>query len=1042
MKTKSFLVMAISSPCFVLFYCTTAIAVTASSTATAVTASSTATAVTASSTATAVTASSTATAVTASSTATAVSASSTATAVTASSTTTAAASSRTATKAPNLLQTNATPDFKSEYSCCLASQKSYDKTINMWVVMSSKDAKDVLPVIYLAKQELLEEKQLPDGWDINIQFSNSNGVPVDAMIGAYELYINAYERRSSVFSNDVLVPDVGVFLTTNDYGVAKIAFMANRWRVAVLSPGGSANPMANPKYGTLYRLHGDDSQVRCLMLRSLIENDSRPWAGVKEVNKKFSPQLVITPGSSPDWLSNKVKAILKDENQEELRNIMRQILSEEFHNSVSTNEMNTVLPYAASVYDGVWYFVKAFKRAREDFNGSKDFFESVLEELNNKFESRLSNRTFSVVNRTLVGGFSLMKLSVDAEGSAKYEKQGFFEANGSIAKGSIASMNFVNVNVEAYTPPRDEPPCGFNNEHCMSTTKLLTIVFGSSVAFLSVVGVGVMLGANKCEYVKKLRKFVSIPSVMYDTNVWTWTGGDIEKLEVLQNRVRRVPFFEWTTVETISGDLGWRSKLKVLKHSNIIRFIGARIDTEESILVTEFCARRSLKNLLKDNFYGCGNCLQYPLIMDLISGLSFLHKSHIKIHGNLKSSNCLVDSRLVLKLSGFGLLALPGRRDTTETFPENSPLTPDHEKLWTAPEVLRLGPNVQPEHLTQEADIYSLAIIMNEIFSGNGDGPFPGVDELSSSDIIDRLINTEDPPFRPIVDSSAIENPLLIEIIKKCWEEIPKMRPSCSFIKRAMRRLFKDGKGSATVVESVMNRLTHYSENLESMAEMRTHAYFEEKQKWENLLHEILPPSVAEQLIWERGDSTDIYMPKIAQQYEDATIYFSDIVDFSEICAQTEPMKIVDMLNQLYSLFDTTISRFEVYKVETIGDAYVVASGLPRPNGTRHVEEICRMALALLKDAEKVEAPHQPGKSLQISIGINSGPCAAGVTGIDKPRYCLFGDTVNTASRMESSGLPMKIHISASTYEHLKENYPTFRVEERGLIELKVNKIA
>ena len=116
-------------------------------------------------------------------------------------------------------------------------------------------------------------------------------------------------------------------------------------------------------------------------------------------------------------------------------------------------------------------------------------------------------------------------------------------------------------------------------------------------------------------------------------------------------------------------------------------------------------------------------------------------------------------------------------------------------------------------------------------------------------------------------------------------------------------------------------------------------------------------------------------------------------------------IQVVTLLNDLYTCFDTAIEKFDAYKVETIGDAYMVASGVPVRNGNRHAGEIAMLALELLSEIRTFRIRHLADKQLQLRLGVHSGPVVAGVVGVKMPRYCLFGDTVNTASRMESSGL-------------------------------------
>ena len=127
------------------------------------------------------------------------------------------------------------------------------------------------------------------------------------------------------------------------------------------------------------------------------------------------------------------------------------------------------------------------------------------------------------------------------------------------------------------------------------------------------------------------------------------------------------------------------------------------------------------------------------------------------------------------------------------------------------------------------------------------------------------------------------------------------------------------------------------------------------------------------------------------ESFDCVTIYFSDIVGFTTISAFSSPIEVVALLNDLYTMFDEILTDFDVYKVETIGDAYMVVSGLPIKNGNQHAGQIATMALHLLHNCGKFKIRHLPGVPLRLRIGMHSGACVTGVVGLKMPRYCLFG---------------------------------------------------
>ncbi|XP_072051892.1 uncharacterized protein [Amphiura filiformis] len=232
---------------------------------------------------------------------------------------------------------------------------------------------------------------------------------------------------------------------------------------------------------------------------------------------------------------------------------------------------------------------------------------------------------------------------------------------------------------------------------------------------------------------------------------------------------------------------------------------------------------------------------------------------------------------------------------------------------------------------------------------------------------------------------------------------------------------------NARQIHKLLSTIGMYANNLEA----KTLELKREKKRTDQLLYQLLPKAVADQLRLNKRVE--------AEYFDCVTIYFSDIVGFTELSAESTPMEVVDLLNSLYSTFDSVIENHYVYKVETIGDAYMVVSGLPERSDDHCYQIIC-MASDLLNMVHDFAIPHKPHQRLRLRIGIHTGSCVAGVVGMKMPRYCLFGDTVNTAARMESTGEALKIHISKVTKTHLEEfesSRRNFLITPRGTVEVK-----
>ncbi|XP_055873396.1 atrial natriuretic peptide receptor 1-like isoform X5 [Biomphalaria glabrata] len=463
-------------------------------------------------------------------------------------------------------------------------------------------------------------------------------------------------------------------------------------------------------------------------------------------------------------------------------------------------------------------------------------------------------------------------------------------------------------------------------------------------------------------------------------------------------------------------------RMKDLQNDHIVRFIGACIDFPNSCILTEYCPKGSLQDVLENEQIKLDWMFRYSIMQDIVRGMAYLQGTEIRSHGYLKSTNCVVDSRFVVKITDFGLHHLRGAIRNNEE--DEHSYSYFHNKLWTAPELLRMA--YRPPEGTIKADVYSFAIICQEIVYRNGVFYMQNLD-LSPQEIYQKVKLGAKPYFRPTLEEYDCPCDELAGVIRRCWAEDPADRPDFQALKSIIRKLNRDGdKGN--ILDNLLSRMEQYANNLEALVEERTADYLQQKKKAEDLLYNMLPKKVASQLI--RGESVT------AEWYDSVSIYFSDICGFTAMSAESTPMEVVDLLNDLYTTFDSIIENFDVYKVETIGDAYMVVSGLPDRNGILHAREIARMSLSLLKATLTFRIRHRPKDRLKIRIGIHTGSVCAGVVGLKMPRYCLFGDTVNTASRMESNGLPLKIHVSPQCKDVL-DTFGTFELELRGNVEMK-----
>ncbi|XP_022087156.1 atrial natriuretic peptide receptor 1-like isoform X5 [Acanthaster planci] len=703
-------------------------------------------------------------------------------------------------------------------------------------------------------------------------------------------------------------------------------------------------------------------------------------------------------------------------------------------------EVNT---FVGAFHDAVILYALALNETLEEGGNPRDGKTLTHRMWNRTFEGIMGNVTIDS-NGDREADYSLLEMT-DIENGI-FTVAGHYDG---VAK-KYTPVPGVVIDWPGKTPPKDVPDCGFKGEFCIEeddTGFTVMIMMISMVVVIIVAAIIIIYVVRKYRLemelanmvwkikweditfnnkMDKQRKLtgsrVSLASGESGQSVW---GGNQQIFTVTgyyKGNIIAIKKVNRLRVELTRNVLIDFKHMRDISHDHVTKFIGACIDPPNISVMTEYCPKGSLQDILENDSIELDEMFKYSLLYDIVKGMYYLHNSVIQTHGNLKSSNCVVDNRFVVKITDFGLHSF---REPDHAFEpdEDDSFQYYQKRLWSAPELLRLPE--MPLGGTQKADVYSFGIIVQEVIYRESVFYVANVD-LSPKEIIHKVKQGNKPTFRPTLDRSTCPDEIC-SLCNRCWAEEPTDRPDFSQLRIIMRKLNKQNEGRS-LVDNLLSRMEQYATNLEALVLERTEAFYEEKRKAEELLYQILPRPVAEEL--KKGK------PVTAESFECVTIYFSDIVGFTSLSSESTPLQVVDLLNDLYTCFDSIVNNYDVYKVETIGDAYMVASGLPVRNGDFHAREVARMSLALLSAIKTFKIRHKPDRTLMLRIGLHSGPVVAGVVGLKMPRYCLFGDTVNTASRMESNGEAMKIHISSSIKKIL-DLFGTFVIELRGEVEMK-----
>lgn len=324
-----------------------------------------------------------------------------------------------------------------------------------------------------------------------------------------------------------------------------------------------------------------------------------------------------------------------------------------------------------------------------------------------------------------------------------------------------------------------------------------------------------------------------------------------------------------------------------------------------------------------------------------------------------------------------------------------------------------------------KTDIYQLGMVIYQVLFQTR--PFSDMPAMTPKDVAKAICQgTKGQPLYPTLPEKHDFGIRLISIMQQCWLEKTEMRPEMDSIVDAVTREFaSEGKGN--VIDQMIRVIDDYQKHLEAKVELRTKHLEDSLQRTEDLLFHIMPRRIAETL------RMDLQIRP--EMHNNVSVMVADVCRFTELCETTIPVQVIEILQDLFSSFDDIVSRYEAFKVENVGDGYLLVSGLePTPY---HLREVCRIALDIIHFVDHYHIKHNAKLTMKVKLGIHSGAVASGILGSSAPRFCIFGDTVNMACRMANLSEPQKIQMSESIAETVRTRYPGFNLEERGFVDVK-----
>uniref|UniRef100_Q9XU42-2 Isoform b of Receptor-type guanylate cyclase gcy-27 n=2 Tax=Caenorhabditis elegans TaxID=6239 RepID=Q9XU42-2 len=486
-------------------------------------------------------------------------------------------------------------------------------------------------------------------------------------------------------------------------------------------------------------------------------------------------------------------------------------------------------------------------------------------------------------------------------------------------------------------------------------------------------------------------------------------------------------------IDITNASLDFLYNLKQLKHDNLANFYGIQLndDLNTMTILHALVERGTLEEFCLDRDFGMDETFKSAFMRDILKGLQYLHLSPVAYHGHLHAATCLIDINWVLKIALYGVtnfvcdnfdaenITMPDRSDYTISYAQYVCFPPEHIREYDATGKL-------PTRFvrgSKQGDIYCVGMIFYMMIEREDPYRLIHSVERPGSGLMMEIL---DHNLMPFISNNETQEDTLLDKCKECWNRDPEKRPTIENLRNAIAICYADSKGN--LIDQMIRMNEKYADELETLVAARSADLALAQMQTMRLLNEMLPASIAKDL------KNGVIAP--ARSYASATVMFVQICDFIVILKRRPPKEVIGFLNDIFDQFDTVIKRHDAYKVETTGETYMVASGVPNENEGRHVFEVAEMSLEIRAISLSYTLENDKNYKLRVRIGFHAGPIAAGVIGIKNPRYCLFGDTVNFASRMQSNCPPLQIQTSEITARMLLATHE-YKLVKRGIVHVK-----